>query len=320
MRGRKWTARGMTGVLALLCAAGGVVGQTPDAGDKPVAIVNGEPIPKSTLDAVLKQDGPMPVAVTESQRKQKMQLALNALINDALMRQFLRKNAPPADPKQVEARLNDLMVGLKQQNKTLDDLCRESKQTPAQIKATIAAILQWQAFAHDRVSDQDVEKFYKENKDFFDKAQVHAAEIMLRVTPQGGKEDRERVKTQLAALREKIVKNEIEFAQAAKEYSQGPTKEQGGDLDWFPHLKGILPDSVMQAAFTLPPNQVSEVLNSEYGVHLIKVIDRKAGEPSDFSKIKEEVRQFRMEEMQQEILRDLRQSAEKAGQIQVFLQ
>lgn len=320
MRGRTWMARGMTGALALLCAAGSVVGQAPEAGGKPIAIVNGEPIPKSALDAILKQDGPTPVAVPESQRKQQMQVALNALINEALMRQFLRQKAPPADPKQVEARLSDLMVGLKQQNKTLDDLCRDSKQTPAQIKATIVAILQWQAFARDRVSDQDVEKFYAENKDFFDKVQAHAAEIMLRVTPQAGKEDRERAKAQLTALREKIVSKEIDFAQAAKQYSQGPTREQGGDLDWFPHLKGILPESVMHAAFTLPPNQISEVLDSEYGVHLIVVFDRKAGEPSDFNKIKEEVRQFRMEEMQQEILRELRQSAEKAGQIQVFPQ
>jgi parvulin-like peptidyl-prolyl isomerase len=320
MRGRKWTARGMTGVLALLCAAGGVVGQTPEAGNKPVAVVNGEPIPKSALDGILKQDGPMPVAVPESVRKQQTQVALNALINEVLMRQFLHQKAPPADPKQVEARLSDLMVGLKQQNKTLDDLCRDAKQTPAQIKATIVALLQWQAYARERVSDQDVEKFYRENKDFFDKIQVHAAEIMLRVSSQGGREERERAKAQLTVLREKILKKEIDFAQAAKQYSQGPTREQGGDLDWFPHLKGILPESVLQAAFTLPPNQMSEVLDSEYGVHLISVLGRNPGEPSDFNKIKEEVRQFRMEEMQQEIVRELRQAAEKAGQIQVMLQ
>jgi parvulin-like peptidyl-prolyl isomerase len=322
MRGRKWTVRGVSGSLVLLCAAGGVVGQTtPETGSKPAAIVNDEPISMSVLEAMLKQDGPMPVAVPESARKQQMQVALSALINEALMRQFLKKNAPPVEPKDVDARMSDLAAGLKQQNKSLADFCRDSRQTPEQIRASITAFLQWNAFARSRISDQEVEKYYHDNKDLFDKIQVHAAEIMLRVQTPADKAEKERAKAQLEALRAKILKNEITFGQAAKQYSQGPTKDQGegGDLEWFPHLKGILPESLLQAAFTLPPGQVSEVLESDYGVHLIKVMERKPGEPSDFNKIKEDVRQMRIEEMQQEILKDLRQSAEKSGQIQVLL-
>jgi peptidyl-prolyl cis-trans isomerase C len=312
----------MAGTLVLLGAVGGLFGQTtPDAGSKPAAIVNGEPIAMSVLEAMLKQDGPMAVAVPESVRKQQMQGALSALINEALMRQFLKKNAPQIDSKDVDARMSDLAAGLKQQNKSLADFCRDSKQTPEQIRTNITAVMQWNAYSRSRISDQDVEKYYHDNKDFFDKIQVHAAEIMLRMSPQGDKAEKERMKAQLTELRAKILKNEISFGQAAKQYSQGPTKDQGegGDLEWFPRLKGILPDSLLQAAFTLPPGQLSEVLESDYGVHLIKVLERKPGEPSDFNKIKEDVRQFRIEEMQQEILKDLRQSAEKGGQIQVLL-
>jgi peptidyl-prolyl cis-trans isomerase C len=309
--------------LALFCAVGGVVGQTPQTADKPAAIVNGEAIPMSMLEAALKHDGPMPVALPESVRKQQMQVALSALINEALMRQFLKQNAPPVDSKDVDARMSDLVVGLQQQHKTLADFCRDSKQTPEQIKERVASVLQWNAYARSRINDQEVEKFYHENKDFFDKKQVHAAEIMLRVASQSDKADREHKKQQLTELRAKILKNEIAFGQAAKQYSQGPTKDQGegGDLEWFPHLKdmGLLPPSVLEAAFTVPPGQISEVLDSEYGVHLIKVIEKKEGEPSDFNKIKEDVRQMRIEKMQLEILKELRQTVEKAGKIQVFL-
>ncbi len=320
MRGRRGTVREMAATLALLCAAGGAFGQTPQTANKPAAIVNGETIPMSALEAALKQDGPMPVALPESVRKQQMQVTLSALINEALMRQFLKQNAPPVDPKDIEARMSDLVVGLQQQNKTLADFCRDSRQTPEKIKERIAAVLQWNAYARSRISDEEVEKFYHENKDFFDKKQVHAAEIMLRVVSQD-KTEREQKRAQLTQLREKILKNEISFGEAAKKYSQGPTKDQGegGDLEWFPHLKGILPPAVLQAAFTLPPGQLSEVLDSEYGVHVIKVIEKKDGEPSDFNKIKEDVRLLRIEEMQQDILKDLRQAAEKAGKIQVFL-
>src|SRR6185437_15586160 len=62
MRGRTWAVRGVAGALALLCAAGGAVGQTPGTGDgKAAAIVNGETISLKQLESALKQQGPMAV-------------------------------------------------------------------------------------------------------------------------------------------------------------------------------------------------------------------------------------------------------------------
>ena len=110
-------------------------------------------------------------------------------------------------------------------------------------------------------------------------------------------------------MREEILNKKRHFALTAKEFSQGPTKAQGGDLDWFPHIKGVLPEPLLQTAFSLPPGQISEVLESELGLHILKVIERKPGEPSDFAKIKEEVRQLCIEEMQQVVLQQLRQRA-----------
>jgi len=310
----------VAGALALLCAAGGAVGQTPGTGDgKAAAIVNGETISLKQLESALKQQGPMAVPLPEAVRKQQRQVVLDALINEVLMRQFLKQYAAPIDAKELNIRMGELVTGLKMQGKTLADFCRDRNQTEEQIKATVAATVQWIAYARKNINDQQVEKYYLDNKDLFDKIMVHAAEIMLHVPSQAGTPERERAKAQLTELRGKILANEIDFAQAAKQYSQGPTKDAGGDLDWFPHIHGILPESLMQAAFAQQPNQLSEVIESEDGVHLLKVIERKAGEPSDFGKIKEEVRLVCIEEMQQVILRQLRQDAQKAGQIKILL-
>jgi parvulin-like peptidyl-prolyl isomerase len=310
MRGRKWTVRGMTGTLVLLWASGGVFGQTSGlAGSKPAASVNGEVITMAELEAALKQDGPMPVALPESVRKQQQQVALSALIDEALLRQFLKQNAPPIKNQELDARMSDLAAGLKLQNKTLADFCRERNQTLEQLKANLAAALQWRAYASSRINEQQIEQYYRENKDMFDKVLVHAAEIMLHVPAQAGQSAREEAKARLAKLREEIVNNKKDFAQVAKEFSQGPTKDQGGDLDWFPHVKGVLPEPLLQTAFSLQPGQISDVLESELGIHILKVIERKPGEPSDFNKIKEEVRQLCIEDMQQAVLQQLRQSA-----------
>ncbi|MGH7221997.1 MAG: peptidylprolyl isomerase [Gemmataceae bacterium] len=310
MRERKWTVRGLTGTLVLLWASGGAFGQAPGlAGNKPAASVNGEVITMTELETALKQDGPMAVALPESVRKQQQQVALAALIDETLLRQFLKQNTPPINPKELDARMSDLAAALKQQNKTVADFCRERNQTPAQLKANLAAVLQWRAYAGSRISDPQVVKYYQENKDMFDKVLVRAAEIMLHVSPQADQATRAHAKAQLAQLREEILNKKRDFALTAKEVSQGPTKAQGGDLDWFPHVKGVLPEPLLQTAFSLQPGQISDVLESELGIHILKVIGRKPGEPSDFNKIKEEVRQLCIEEMQQVVLQQLRQSA-----------
>jgi parvulin-like peptidyl-prolyl isomerase len=310
MRGQRWTVRGMTGTLVLLWASGGVFGQATGADrSKPAASVNGEVISMAELEAALKQDGPMPVALPESVRKQQQQVALKALIDEALLRQFLKQNTQPIDPKELDARLADLAAGLKLQNKTLADFCRERNQNLAQLKDNLAAALQWRTYAGSRITEQQVQQFYQENKDMFDKILVHAAEIMLHVPAQAGQTARESAKARLAKLRDEIINGKRDFALSAKEFSQGPTRDQGGDLDWFPHIKGVLPEPMMQAAFTLQPGQVSDVLESDLGIHILKVIERKPGEPSDYNKIKEEVRQLCIEDTQQVVLQQLRQSA-----------
>jgi len=303
--------RGLAGAL-LLCAVVGAIGSSAVQGaDKPAAVVNGEVITVAELEAVLKKEGPMAAPLPEPVRKQHQQEILYALIDEVLMRQFLKQNGPPIDPKEVQARLADLVAGLKMQNKTLADFCRDMNQSEAQVKAGLVAWLQWSAYASKHMSDQDVEKFYVENKDMFDKILVRASEIMLRVPPQSSESEKAQAKTQLADLRAKLLASQDAnaFAEAAKQFSQGPTKAEGGDLDWFPHIKGILPEGILQTAFSLPPGQISEVIETEAGMHLIKVTDKKPGEPSDFNKMKEDVRQCYIDEMKLSLIRQLRKEA-----------
>lgn len=314
MKERRGTVRSLAGTLVLLCASGAIFAQGTDAARTSLAArVNGEEITMAQLEAAVKQVGASAVALPEPLRKQQQQIVLAALIDEALFRQFLKQSAPPLDEKELAARMHDLVEQLKMQNKTLADFCRELNLTPQQIKDNLAAALQWHVYARTRVNDQQVEAYYREKKDMFDHVLVHAAEIKLSAPAQGGQTVRDEAKNRLSQLREKILKNELDFAEAAKKYSQGPTKDQGGDLGEFPNMKiggvSILPEPILQTAFTLPPGQISDVVETEEGVHLLKVIERKAGEPSDFNKIKEEVRLLYMDEMKHATLQELHKTA-----------
>ena len=72
----------------------------------------------------------------------------------------------------------------------------------------------------------------------------------------------------------------------------------------------VMAESIAKVAFSLPVNGVSDVVESEYGLHLIKVTERKGGErPSDFEKIKDYVRDLCTQEMQLGLLDELRKAA-----------
>ena len=174
--------------------------------------------------------------------------------------------------------------------------------------------MQWDDYAKSKISDADVEKYYKANKDFFDHVMVRASHILLRIPPNATEADKAKLKEQLNNLRAQIVANKMDFAEAAKKYSQCPTAPGGGDVGYFPR-KFMVDESFAQAAFSTPVNGVSDVVQSGYGFHLIKVTERKPGDPSDFSKIKDAVREVCTEEWRMSLLEQLRQ----AGKIDITL-
>jgi parvulin-like peptidyl-prolyl isomerase len=257
---------------------------------------------------VLKQAGPTPVALPSDQRKLMQMQALGMLIDDLLMHQFLAQYAPQVPEQEVDKKILEMTEALRKQNKTLRDLCQESGTSEAAIRKDILSRLRWNAYAKGKISDADVEKYYKDCKDFFDGITVHASHIVVR-TP-AGTPDSERAKAfaQLAELRKLLVEKKIDFAEAAKKYSQCPTAPNGGDIGWI-QRKFQIDDALARAAFATPVGQVTDVVQSDYGLHLILVTERKDGKPSDFTKIKDEVRQMCMEDMWQSILGQLRKAA-----------
>jgi peptidyl-prolyl cis-trans isomerase C len=297
----------------LASCAGLALGQTPASGKpgqaKVAAVVNGAPISMTEVESVVQMSGPVPANLPEAQRRLRYMQALGMLIDNVLMQQFLDKNVTQANPAEVNKRLAEVEAGLKQQGKTLADLLKDSHHTLDQFKADIADYLRWTAYTTQKVSDADVERYYRENKDVFDKVTVRASHIMLHVPPGASEADKAKARAKLQEIRTKLTSNPpADFAAMAKQYSQDPQAQQGGDLGWFPR-KWVFEESFSKVAFSMQLGQVSDVVETEFGLHLIKVTDRKPGEKSDFTKIKPAVREFFLEDLRQQILAEQRKTA-----------
>jgi parvulin-like peptidyl-prolyl isomerase len=275
---------------------------------KPAAVVNGDTIPMSDVEAVLKQAGPTAVPMNEEQRRGAQHQALAMLIDETLIHQFLKEHGPVVTDADVNRKLEELDAGWRKENKSLAEFARERGLSEAQVRTEVTYALRWHAYVRQQISDAMVEKYYAENKDFFDGVLVSASHIVLRIQPGAPAADQQAARQKLADVRAQIAANKLEFADAAKKFSQCPSAQNGGDIGQFPR-KWVVDEAFAKAAFAMKVGDVSDVVQSEYGLHLIKVTNRTPGQPSDFAKIKESVRELCAEEARQTLLVRIRKDA-----------
>lgn len=305
--------RMILGILAsgvVLVARAGEAGAQPSGSQaRPVAVVNGEPIPMDELNAVLlSQLPPAPAAPTEVHRREMQREALDMLIDERLMLQFLRANGPKVDEAEVSRRRASLEASLKAQKHTLQEFLHETGQTEAQLLVTIRKTLQWNGYVQAHLTDAEVKRYYDDNRDFFDQVSVRASHIVLRMPAGAANSERQAARARLQALRQEILAGKIDFAEAAKKYSVCTSAAGGGDLGYFPR-KWQVAEPFARVAFSLKVGEISDVVETEAGYHLIKVTDRKPGKPSNFAAIKDDVRENCSLEMMQNVIAQQRQAA-----------
>jgi parvulin-like peptidyl-prolyl isomerase len=276
---------------------------------KPAAMVNGEPIMMEEVDAVLKHEPQTPNPPTEIQRRQMQLEALSLVIDDRLVQQFLRKNGPAIPPAEVHKKIAELEGSLKIQGRTMNDFLKENGLTMVQLQADTLKMLQWAAFVRQQIQEPELRRYYEENKDHFDQIKVRASHIVFRISGSATPAEIQTSREKLEKLHREILAGKIEFAEAAKKYSQCPSAQAGGDIGFF-FRKYTVQEPIAKVAFAMKVGEVSDVIQSDYGLHLIKVTDRKAsGPPADYEKIREEVRESCAMEMMNNLVAQQRKTA-----------
>jgi len=282
----KIMGRGMAAAL-LVTAAGTTLWAQAPAG-KSAAVVNGEAIPMAEVEAIL-SERPTVVPLTADQQREMRKAALNMLIDDALMRQYLRKVMPAPTQAEINQEMSELIDVLKKQNKTLQQFLVEGKQTQEQLRADMISKLQWKAYLHKRLPDATVKAYFEQNRIFFDKVMVRASHILVKVPANATPQAKQAAMNRIQAIRQEIMAGKVDFAEAAKKYSDCPSKTKGGDIGLFPYKFAVV-EPFARAAFSNKVGDVTDVVSTDFGLHIIKVTDRTRPEPANFETIKEGVR------------------------------
>ncbi len=133
--------------------------------------------------------------------------------------------------------------------------------------------------------------------------EVHARHILLKISDSMTEAEQAKVRERAEQIAESMqgVSDE-EFASRAKEVSQGPSGPKGGDLGWFKH--GAMLPEFEEAAFALEAGQTSGIVQSRFGLHIIRVVEKRHIEPDSFEAHRDEIQNILLNiEMQDQIPR-----------------
>lgn len=170
-------------------------------------------------------------------------------------------------------------------------------------RLVVEAYLKKKVEEQAKVSDEELKKSYEQNKDKFKTgAQVKASHILVK----SEKEARD--------LLAKIKAGE-NFEELAKKYSTDGAATKGGDLGWF--SKGSMIPEFEKVVFAMKENQISDVVKTKFGFHVIKLTGtRPAGERS-FDEVKEQIKASLLPAKQQEVFQKLKDDLKKSGKYSI---
>ncbi len=262
-----------------------------------VARVNGETITKTDFErAVQSLEGRAGGPVPAEQRDSIYRDILDDLIGYRLLSQEAAARKVTVADAEVNAQVAQIQ-GQFPSPEEFNKVLAERKVTLDQVRAdtrrdmVIAKLLQSEVEAKAAVTPDQVNDFYSKNPDQFKQAErVRASHILISAPRDADAATKTQARTKAEGIL-KDVKAGKDFAALAKEHSQDPgSAVQGGDLGYF--TQGQMVGPFNDAAFSLAPGATSELIETDFGFHIIRVIDKQAGRTVPLDEVKPQVEEY----------------------------
>ncbi|MBX3644481.1 MAG: SurA N-terminal domain-containing protein [Rubrivivax sp.] len=139
------------------------------------------------------------------------------------------------------------------------------------------------------VSEDDLQRYYAENASRYTTAEERrASHILIKADKDMSADDRKKAKAKAEALLEQVRKSPQQFAELAKKNSDDPgSAERGGDLDFFG--RGAMVKPFEDAVFAMKPGEISNLVESDFGYHIIQLTGQRGGAKKSFESVRPEI-------------------------------
>ncbi|MEJ2689741.1 MAG: peptidylprolyl isomerase [Deltaproteobacteria bacterium] len=233
--------------------------------------------------------------ISDAKLKEIKSKVLDGLVNRDLLYGVCRKDGIKADEKEVEKAFqmikarysnDDAFKKMLQQFNLTEDFIKQDIAREMAIKKMIDA-----RFVKEiKVTDEEAKDYYEKNKaNFRQPESVKASHILIKVNEDAVPEIKAKAKAKILEIKKKIEAG-ADFGEMAKKYSEGPSAAKGGDLGYF--RRGQMVKPFEDAAFALKPGEMSDVVETKFGYHLIKSFDKKEESVVPFEQLKDRITMF----------------------------
>jgi peptidyl-prolyl cis-trans isomerase C len=252
----------------------------------------------------------------EQTRDLMLRLAAKKVVESKLLAQEARRRNYNPSSEAVDAAIKGIEVSaggrdrldatLKELGATYDDLRANVEETEA-VKLLVARDFEPKV----TVTPQEVAAFYDDNPDvFMQPDRVRARHILTRVNPNDPEAAKKAARSRIETAHKRVLAGE-DFAAVATEMSDGPNAAAGGDLGFF--AQDSMVPVLANAAFALDVGEVSDIIESQFGFHIVKILAKKPAGTLPFAEAKGPAEQLlkenKMGEMVTLLIRELTESA-----------
>src|SRR6266571_3683517 len=260
----------------------------------------------------------------------KRDLVESQLLDRVVINKLLVNRATEEDKKKARTAADKFVAGTKQQAGSDESFQRQlgamnftAEQFDAQVleRAICEEVVDRELRSHVTITDEQLKKYYDENGEQFERPEtVRAAHILLSTRDAAtGQEVSEETKKERRQQIDKILeraKKGEEFAALAREYSEDPgSKNAGGE---YTFARGQFHNPEFEsAAFALKTNEISGVITTAFGYHIIKLYEKMPAQKLELAKVKDDVKDgLSRREVQEKLLPDYLKSLKKEANLQ----
>jgi peptidyl-prolyl cis-trans isomerase C len=306
-------------------------GQTPPAPAKPMpaqlpdvlARVNGEAVMKLDFDRLIKNmelraNQPIPA----ERRDELYRKALEELVTYTVLSQETRTRKVNVTDAEVDSGIQQMRgqfptedafkKALEARGMTLDKLKADTR-----IDISINKMVEAEVSTQPPPSDAQVRDFYDKNPDKFKQDEtVRASHILFRVDENADAATKKKAMDEAQGVL-KQARGGADFGELAKKHSADSSSQQGGDLNFF--TKGQMVPPFDQAAFAMKPGEISDIVTTQFGYHIIKVTDRRPASTVPFDQVSGRIKEFLTEQQKQQKADAFIQSLKQKAKIEVLV-
>ena len=287
-----------------------------------VAKINDAEITEGDVQKVLgvfkKQMGPR---VTDDQFAAALPRIRERIVEELVMRRIMLDEVAKQGISISDSEFADIKSELAEElppGVTLESYMAETGTTETEMREQMAVrkMILAKAESIAKPTDEEIQKFYDENKEGFTQGEsVSASHVLIKIDPSDDEAAKAAKRERIEGLRKQLQEG-ADFAEIAKANSDCPSATSGGDLGTFG--KGQMVPAFEDAAFTQPVGSVGEVVETQFGYHLIKVSERAEAKTLGFDEVKPRISEILYSQKQQDSVKEYIDGLREQAKIQRF--